>query len=498
MAQHGAGNTQPLLLSAGDIHAALFKHRVIPIGKRHDKIVRLSVLGGTNHLLFGGVFITPEQVFAYCPAEENVFLQHHADALAERFDRVPAYIQPVYLDASFAHVVKTGDEIHKRGLAGAGCANDRDKLSRLDRQVDVFENIVSGACLIAERYIFELYFAGRRRELVFGNRAVADVGLRFENFVDTLGAGGGSRKIQQTHGDHQNAHKHLRDVHIEGIQLAREHCAADDHVAAEPEYAERRAVEDDRHKRHHNDDAHGGVQPGVEQLAVGVCKLFLFMSGADIRLDNADGHEIFLHSGVQPVDLFLKYLEETAAHLHQQPRRNDQHRDGDGKYKRQPGVEHETDDQRGEKLYRRTHKNAQTQRHRLLQGAHVVCDARDERSGGKPVDAGEGKPLYLTEQSAAQIPSEALAGICCVLGGKHTAEHGNDRKNQHQNAVSQNGIHAAGAVDAVVNDVRHQKRQKQLADRFQNNQQRREDRILFKFAQIGKEFLNHTHSPPWI
>ena len=412
-------------------------------------------------------------------------------------DGILANVQPVHLHAAVAHIVKTGDKIDERGFSRAGRADDGDKLSRLCREIDILENIIARTGFIAEGNIFELDLAERRRKLVLRHAAVADVRLCFQHFVDALRACRSACELQKTHRNHKHAHKHLCNVHIEGIELAGEHRAAHDHVPAKPEHTERRTVENNEHQRHHQNDAHDSVQTGRQQLAVCFGKLFFFVSGAYKGFYHPNGHKVFLYGGVQSVDFLLKDLEEAEANLHQQTGRENKHRDRNNENKREPGVERKTYDERREELHRRAHQNAQTHGNRLLQGAHVVCNARDERGCGEAINAREGKTLHLAEKRAAQIPSKALTGVSRVLRGKHAAEHGDNREYKHHNTISHDTVHAARAVDAVIDDVCHQKRQKKLAHRFQNDEQRRENRVFFEFAKVGKEFFNHGRPPPW-
>ena len=74
LAEHGPGDAQPLLLSAGDIGAALGEQGVEAVGQAHDKVVSLGVPRGLDHLLFRGVRPSPQQILTNGAGEQHIGL----------------------------------------------------------------------------------------------------------------------------------------------------------------------------------------------------------------------------------------------------------------------------------------------------------------------------------------------------------------------------------------------------------------------------------------
>lgn len=163
-----------------------------------------------------------------------------ADAAAQLGERVVAHVHAVHEHLAAGHVVKAGDEVHQRGLARSGAADDGHELPGLDREVYAVEHVVAAAGgAVFEVDAPELHLAaalGQGAAVALGG--VRDVGLGLEHLDDALGAGDGAGEHQQADAHHEHAHEHLHDVGEEGVELAGQQLAAGDEAAAEPHHAE--------------------------------------------------------------------------------------------------------------------------------------------------------------------------------------------------------------------------------------------------------------------
>ena len=83
MAKERAGDRQPLLLAAGDLHSAFADDRVEALVGALEKIVRRGAMEHVEALGVGGVGANEQQVLADRAGEELRVLRHEADALAE-------------------------------------------------------------------------------------------------------------------------------------------------------------------------------------------------------------------------------------------------------------------------------------------------------------------------------------------------------------------------------------------------------------------------------
>ena len=75
------GNTETLLLTAGNIGAALFNIGFVTLRHGIDKFIRTGKTAGFLYFLIGGFFIAPAQVFRNGAGKQFVFLKYHATAL---------------------------------------------------------------------------------------------------------------------------------------------------------------------------------------------------------------------------------------------------------------------------------------------------------------------------------------------------------------------------------------------------------------------------------
>ena len=94
----------------------------------------LASLRRADDLLSRGVGLAVGDVLPDGRAEQHGILQHEADLIAQRLQRVAANVAAVDAHLSAQRVVEAGDEADQRGLAAAGRADERRRLARLDRR----------------------------------------------------------------------------------------------------------------------------------------------------------------------------------------------------------------------------------------------------------------------------------------------------------------------------------------------------------------------------
>lgn len=87
-----ACNTQTLLLSARYVRAALFYLRVVAVGEGGYEFVRLSELARFDHFLIRCVFVAPAEIILYRSGEQQVFLKHERNRIAQRDEIVIAHV----------------------------------------------------------------------------------------------------------------------------------------------------------------------------------------------------------------------------------------------------------------------------------------------------------------------------------------------------------------------------------------------------------------------
>ena len=127
--EDGAGDGQALALSAGELGPAVADVRVVALGLLHDEVMGVGDLRGGDDLLPGGSFHAEGDVVENGVVEQDRILVHIAHQGAEVLDPQVLDILSVDGDAAAVGVVEAGDEVHERGLAGAGLAHDGDHLA---------------------------------------------------------------------------------------------------------------------------------------------------------------------------------------------------------------------------------------------------------------------------------------------------------------------------------------------------------------------------------
>ena len=86
--KHDARDAQQLFLSLAKRAAVLADHRIVAAWQLHDKLVRMSALGGLDNLLTRSIGTTVGNVLGHRALEQPCVLQHHAKGAAQACARV--------------------------------------------------------------------------------------------------------------------------------------------------------------------------------------------------------------------------------------------------------------------------------------------------------------------------------------------------------------------------------------------------------------------------
>ena len=156
--RHGARQRGALLLPARQRDAALADHgRRSPSGKSATSLSSARHRGGlrcARRLPLGSVLLgspaapaiastrieAERDVVGQRVGEEERLLRHEADRAAEDRERDVAHVDAVDEDGAARRIVQPREQADERRLAGAGRADERDGLPRLDAQRDVIEH----------------------------------------------------------------------------------------------------------------------------------------------------------------------------------------------------------------------------------------------------------------------------------------------------------------------------------------------------------------------
>ncbi len=221
-----------------------------------------------------------------------------------------AHVDPVEQHPPGGCVVEARDQIDQRGFSRAGCAQDRQPLARLGRQIDLAQDQFAAFRVVAEGDVLENHApagAGGKRARV---RIVADFGNGREHFVHALGRGDPRRPGVGKVGHHDQRCHRREQVVGERHDLPQGEFPADGLQPAGPDHdhhadvdAHRQRRRHHRHEFHHPDRARG-------QLLVGVGEAPLLVIRPHKRPHQPDAGDVFLQHVVEPVQPLLDSEEE--------------------------------------------------------------------------------------------------------------------------------------------------------------------------------------------
>ena len=104
--QNGAGDAEPLTLTAGEPHSAVADRCLIPALQLHDEVVRLGDFRGGHHLFLRGVLRPEGQVVIYRIIEKEHILIDDAEQTSQIGQCILVDGHSVYQNFSESNVVK--------------------------------------------------------------------------------------------------------------------------------------------------------------------------------------------------------------------------------------------------------------------------------------------------------------------------------------------------------------------------------------------------------
>ena len=118
-------------------------------------------------------------------------------------------IDAAHFHGTFGHIIQAGHQVHERGLAAAGTADDADGFAGADVQVDVFQGIVT-ALLVGEKDVVEVDATVRNFRHRFGG--IGHVGFLVDHLGDAGCTGRALGELDEDHGQHHQRGQDRHDV----------------------------------------------------------------------------------------------------------------------------------------------------------------------------------------------------------------------------------------------------------------------------------------------
>ena len=188
----------------------------------------MDVFGCPDHVLFGDRRIPQPHVRFDGVGEQKNVLQHDRDAFAQVAESPVADVDAVDQDVPRIDLVEPREKLGDRRLARSGRTDDRDMLTRLDREREVLQHRLTGD--VGEGHVIELDGASRSRKR-YGGGGIDDPGCAVEQTEDALS--GGYRRLHHRVLGREVADRDEELVHVldERDQRAEPH-GSGDHSAA--------------------------------------------------------------------------------------------------------------------------------------------------------------------------------------------------------------------------------------------------------------------------
>ncbi len=149
-----ARDRDALALAARQGASALAHLGVEAVRAAFDELERLGARTSRAHLLFRSVGLADDQVLLDRPVEQQRLLKHHADVVAQARKLDAANVHPVDLDDARLRIEGAVQQRERRRFAGAGRADQRDRLAGQRRERHVGDR--GPLAVVGERDVLEL------------------------------------------------------------------------------------------------------------------------------------------------------------------------------------------------------------------------------------------------------------------------------------------------------------------------------------------------------
>ncbi len=376
-----------------------------------------------DDLLPGSVRPGVGDVLRHRAHEDVGLLGYHGHIPAQLLEAVALHVDPVHQHLPFLGVIEPGDQVHQRGLAGAGAPHDAEHLPRLHMEADILQDRLVG--LIAEGHVPQLDLAPQ----LPGPQGIRHL-LHLRHRVDDLehALGGVHALGVPADGPGEKVQGPLELSHIAGKRDQQPQLdvrAADDHSAAHGPHQEADGI------------LHGAVQriefvviPGKVHLCRAHLAIVLLEAGHLLlllakSLHHPGSREVLVHLPFQaavgpvPLPVIMPQMGHHPVADHHQ------HRHQDDGHQRKQGIQQEHDDDCSQ------------------YGPHIDEEIRDAvyqeagnllRVVGHPGHQAAGLPLGIEADGQPPHGGEHLAlqrshHRRCNPRGQHALEHGQPLEN---------------------------------------------------------------------
>ena len=212
------GDRDALALPARQRQAALADHGVVAVRERADEVVRLRAAGRLLDLGVARIGSRERDVVAHRGREQERVLRDRRDRAPQRTWLELAHVDAVDDHPPGLHVVQPRDQRGQRRLARAGRADQRERATRRQVEIDAVEH--RPRRVVAEAHALEPQLARARPAVAPAAPAAHDLRLLVEQLEHAAAGRDGALHLADPHAEHAERHHQHREVEVEREEAA--------------------------------------------------------------------------------------------------------------------------------------------------------------------------------------------------------------------------------------------------------------------------------------
>src|SRR5439155_7913674 len=160
--QKSARDGNALALASRKAHTPFTYERLVPLRQANDEVVRVGGPGGGDDFIFARARPGVGDILGDAGREENRLLQDDGELVAQIGQVEVAQICSIQENLARGRVIETSQQIHQRGLAGAGGPGDAKARARFDFKRNVAQD--RPVLFVSEGNVAERHRASGTRE----------------------------------------------------------------------------------------------------------------------------------------------------------------------------------------------------------------------------------------------------------------------------------------------------------------------------------------------
>ena len=211
------------------------------------------------------------------------------------------------------------------------------------------------------------------------------------------------------------------------------------------------------------------------------------------RTDHAHAGQVLARKPRDLIETRLCLSKERNADDHDAVHDERKNRNRDHKDKRRPHIDRKCHDHRAEHDERAAQEKAQPHVKTCLRLIDIAREARDQRTRPDPIELREGQRFDVVKCRLPEVCAEAGARLRGEPLRREAAEESRERK-KHENHNTGDDIRPVISRDADVDDLRDDKRHKQIKKSLEELEERRKNTLLPVLPEVDAKLFHRKLS----